>query len=98
MYDLYIVNRTQIYLADEQDRALTARARDSGRTKSALIREAIDRYLEPDDGGQAGLARLRGAVADVSGTAPYLPAGASYVDELRTADRLRERELGARRR
>lgn len=96
MYDLYIMHRTQIYLADEQERALTDRARQVGRTKSALIREAIDSYLTPDTAEQTALARLRTAVADASGCAAYLPAGERYVDELRAADRERARELDQR--
>ena len=38
--------RTQIYLDDDQDRRLQARARATGTTKSALIREAIDQFLK----------------------------------------------------
>lgn len=42
---MYIVQRTQIYLDDEQHRALTALAKKRGATASALIRSAIDDYL-----------------------------------------------------
>jgi len=41
----YIMRRTQIYLDDDQDRRLAARARADGTTKSALIRAAIDQFL-----------------------------------------------------
>ncbi len=91
------MRRTQIYLADDQDRALGERARRVGRTKSALIREAIDGYLSPAASGRDEMARLRAAVADASGCAPYLPPGAEYVDTLRSADRERARELDERR-
>ena len=97
MYDLYIMQRTQIYLGDEQDKALAERAERLGRTKSALIREAVDSYLAPDSTERQGLARLRAAVSEATGCAPYLPAGASYVDALRAADRERAAELDARR-
>ncbi|HKG02337.1 MAG TPA: CopG family transcriptional regulator [Conexibacter sp.] len=90
------MRRTQIYLADSQERALADRADRLGRTKSALIREAIDSYLTPDSAEQTGLARLRTAVADARGCAQYLPAGERYVDELRAADRERARELDER--
>jgi Arc/MetJ-type ribon-helix-helix transcriptional regulator len=40
------MRRTQIYLDEEQDRRLAARARADGTTKSALIREAIDLLLK----------------------------------------------------
>lgn len=96
MYDLYIMHRTQIYLGEDQEHALADRARQLGRTKSALIREAIDNYLTPATAEQTGLARLRRAIADAHGCASYLPAGERYVDELRAADRERARELDER--
>ena len=43
---MYIVKRTQIYLDDDQDRRVQARARAGGTTKSAVIREAIDQFLK----------------------------------------------------
>jgi hypothetical protein len=42
---IYIVRRTQIYISDEQDAALGRRAKAMRRTKSDLIREAIDAAL-----------------------------------------------------
>jgi predicted transcriptional regulator len=39
------MQRTQIYLDDEQHRALAALAKERGSTASALIRSAIDDYL-----------------------------------------------------
>jgi hypothetical protein len=39
------MNRTQIYLTEAQAAALDARAKAIGRTRSDLIREAIDVYL-----------------------------------------------------
>jgi len=98
MYGVYIVRRTQIYLDERQDRAVSDRASASGRTKSALIRDALDAYLAPTGGAQADVARLRAAVAAASGAAPYLAGGSDYVAELRQADRERELELDARRR
>jgi len=38
--------RTQIYLTDAERDALAAVARETGRTQSDLIREAVDRFLE----------------------------------------------------
>jgi predicted DNA-binding protein len=91
MYTLYIAHRTQIYIDDHQDRRLTERAQQVGRTKSALIREAIDAYLTPPSTDDAALQRLRAAVMEASGAAPYLPVGADYVEELRAVEGERQR-------
>jgi len=96
MYARYIMHRTQIYLDDLQERALAARAERAGRTKSSLIREAIDSYLEQPSAAETALARLRTAVAHAHGCASSLPAGEHYVEELRGADRERARELDER--
>ena len=96
MYTLYIVKRTQIYLDERQADELGRRAAVRGTTASKMIREAINQYLaEPDDAPQR-LARYRAALDDSFGIAPHLPDGASYVDELRGADRARQRELEQR--
>jgi predicted DNA-binding protein len=90
MYNTYIVRRTQIYLDDEQDRRLTARSREAGRTKSALIREAVDAYLTPASRDDEALARLRAAITIAAGAARHLPAGSEYVDELRAIEAERQ--------
>ena len=97
MYAPYIVHRTQIYLGDDQERKLAERARQVGRTKSALIRDAVDAYLSPADGDESALAGLRAAVNDAAGAAPYLPSGVVYVEELRAAERERRRIIDERR-
>jgi hypothetical protein len=38
---------TQIYLSDEQRRKLDARCWREGKSLSAIVRDAIDAYLEP---------------------------------------------------
>jgi predicted DNA-binding protein len=62
MYTL-IVERTQIYLTRDQTEALDREARRTGRTRSHLIREAIDeKYGTASDSDQTGeehIARLR---------------------------------------
>jgi predicted DNA-binding protein len=90
MYAPYIVRRTQIYLDEEQDRRLTERARATGRTKSDLIREAVDRLLDIPVSEQEELARFRAAVDAAFGIAPYLEDGVTYVRKLRDIDRRRE--------
>jgi hypothetical protein len=96
MYDTYIVKRTQIYLDEEQAERLSRRAALRGTTASKMIREAIDEYLAAPDDDAERLARYRAALDAAFGTAPYLPAGAAYVDEVRNADRAREVELTER--
>jgi predicted DNA-binding protein len=77
MYALYIVRRTQIYLDEEQDRRLAERARATGRTKSDLIREAVDRLLDTPLSEDEEMARFRAAVDAAFGIAPYLEDGAA---------------------
>jgi Arc/MetJ-type ribon-helix-helix transcriptional regulator len=38
--------RTQIYLTEEEKQALRAVSRETGKTQSELIRQAVDRFLE----------------------------------------------------
>ena len=46
MMYIYIMERTQIYLSKDENAALERESRATGRSKSQLIREAIDRiYL-----------------------------------------------------
>ena len=98
MYDTYIVKRTQIYLDERQTEKLTKRAAARGTTASRIIREAIDEYLAEPDSEDVRLARFRAAVDAAFGTAPHLPDGARYVDEVRRPDTVREAELRRRRR
>ena len=97
MYAAYIVKRTQIYLDEDQDHALSEQARARGRMKSTLIREAIDGYLAPVDARDAELRRFRAAVRDASGSATYLERGADYVETIQADDRRRELDLERRR-
>lgn len=40
------MHRTNIYLTDEQERAVDRRARQAGTTRSAVVRDIIDRDLD----------------------------------------------------
>ena len=90
MYDSYIMKRTQIYLDEDQDRRLAEHALATGRTKSDLIREAVDRLLDEPLSEEAELARFRAAVDAAFGIAPYLEDGVTYVRKLRDVDRRRQ--------
>lgn len=98
MYSSYIVKRTQIYLDDRQDDGLARRAAAEGVTKSALIRRAVDEYLDTDANDDLRLARFRAAVDAVAGAAPDLPQGSLYVERLRALDASRQEEIERRRR
>ena len=91
MYASYIMRRTQIYLGEEQDQRLVERARVTGRTKSDLIREAVDRLLDAPLSEEEELARFRAAAGAAFGIAPYLED--AYVRGLRDADRRRQERL-----
>jgi predicted transcriptional regulator len=76
----YIMNRTQIYLNDEEARALEREARATGRTKSRLIRDAIDRvYL----GGRDASELLR-SLEESAGAWRRREDGAAYVERMRS--------------
>jgi predicted DNA-binding protein len=96
MYALYIVRRTQIYLDEEQGRRLAERARATGRTKSDLLREALDRLLDTPLSETEELARFRAAADAAFGVAPQLEDGATYVRGLRDLDRRRAERLEER--
>lgn len=96
VYTLYIMKRTQIYLDERQAEALRRRGAVRGATASKLIREAIDQYLAGPDDAAERLGRYRVALDASFGIAPHLPGGARYVDELRNAERARQRELEQR--
>lgn len=98
MYDLYIVKRTQIYLEEEQDLKLTRRAGAAGVTKSTLIRQAIDSFLESPGDDKARLARFKTALDEVTTSPASLPDGRSYVEALRAIDMDRHAEIERRRR
>lgn len=97
MYTSYIVKRTQIYLDERQAAELGRRAAVRGTTASKMIREAIDQYLAGPDEEADRLARFGAALDATFGAAPYLEAGAAYVDRLRHADLERDAEVGERR-
>jgi len=63
------MERTQIYLTEEERRALKALATRLDRSQSALIREAIDRYIDRyQEGNRLDLLRpARGLWAENQG-------------------------------
>ena len=77
---VYIMRRTQIYLSKAEDAALGRVARTSGRTRSRLIRDAVDRiYL-----GAADATAVQRALRRSSGAWRRREDGSAYVERLRT--------------
>jgi predicted transcriptional regulator len=81
------VNRTQIYLDDDQTTRLDRRAAAEGTSRSMVIRRAVDVYLSDEEKDAAAWqAQWKKAVEGSSGIAPYLAEGAEYVEDLRRDD------------
>jgi len=76
----YIVERTQIYLTKREAAALEQAARESGRTRSQLIREAIEaRYMTPSDREE-----LVDALEATAGIwSDHVETGEGFVDRIR---------------
>ncbi len=88
------MHRTQIYLDEQQTSRLDERAAGEGVTRSRVIRRAVDEYLaRGQEDSAAWRLRWREAVTKTAGIASHLPDGAAYVEQLRTADAARLREL-----
>lgn len=80
---IYIMNRTQIYLTTVQVRALERLARSTGRTKSQLIRDAIDQiYLGSSHDREHVLSAIRRAAGSWT---QRRHTGAEYVESIRGA-------------
>lgn len=81
----YIMERTQIYLTRRESTALARLAKETGRTRSQLIREAITaQYLAGSDADA-----LAEALAETSGIwADRTETGEEYIDRIRTGRRL----------
>ena len=54
VYDVFVV-RKQLYISDEHERALKARARELGVSEAELVRRMLDGLLLDEEGGR-GLA------------------------------------------
>jgi metal-responsive CopG/Arc/MetJ family transcriptional regulator len=63
------MRRTQIYLDESQSAELDAQAARDGRTRSDLIRTAIDAFLRSNDEAEL-LRRFREGVLAAAGAAP----------------------------
>lgn len=81
------MNRTQIYLDDEQTARLDERAAAEGTSRSMVIRRAVDTYLsEAEQSAAAWKAQWKEALDKTAGVAPYLQDGVEYVEDIRRKD------------
>ncbi len=76
---VYTMDRTQIYLSEAEARALDREVARTGRSRSQLIREAVDRVYLGESGGEA-LAVLDSTAGAWKGRREE---GARYVGRLR---------------
>lgn len=84
----YIMERTQISLTPEERRWLDAETARTGRSMSALIREAIDQVYGPKRDSEADLAALESALGAWAGREGGEVDGVDYVERLRSGSRL----------
>lgn len=87
----YTVDRTQIYLTPEESAALERASIETGKTKSQLIREAIDEKYVPHRSLEEFM-----AVLDASFGAWKEEPGedrSAYLEDLRRADLAKQRYL-----
>jgi hypothetical protein len=61
--------RKQLYISDEHERALKARARESGVTEAELVRRLLDRLLLEAEGGGTSAGEAAGALERFFGEA-----------------------------
>lgn len=96
MYIHTSMNRTQIYLDDNQTARLDQRAAAEGTSRSMLIRRAVDIYLSKEEQDTVlWKEQWQSALKRTAGIASHLEEGADYVEDIRRQDVERLDRLGA---
>jgi predicted DNA-binding protein len=87
----YIVDRTQIYLTPEESAALERASIETGKTRSQLVREAIDEKY----GSRRSLEEFMAALDAATGAWKEEPGEdrSAYLEDLRRADLAKQRYL-----
>jgi len=83
----YIMLRTQISLTVEERRALDVEANRTGRSISALIRDAVETVYRPERSSEDDLAAMRQAFGSWK---DHDLDGAAWVDQVRSGARLQQ--------
>jgi hypothetical protein len=73
------MRRTQIYVTDEQERRIAARAADAGVAKAEVIRRILDEALGLADGAEA----RRRAIRATAGLLPDAPDWVEWLEQVR---------------
>jgi predicted transcriptional regulator len=71
---LELVHRTNVYLTDEEQAALDARAEVEGSSRSVVLRSIVDEALNLTEGTDAIDAALAEAAGEIAETARHLSA------------------------
>ena len=87
VYGGYIMQRTQIYLTEEQGRLLKSRSQATGCTVSELIRAAVDGAYAPRR-ELTTADRVRLARRTAGAWKEFPETGAEYVERIRGSSRL----------
>jgi hypothetical protein len=73
------MRRTQIYISDEQERLIAARAADAGVSKAQVIRRMLDEGLRIDDGAES----RRRAIRATAGVLPEADGWEAWLANVR---------------
>lgn len=67
------MQRTQIYITEEQQRRIAARAADAGVSKAQVIRRMLDEGLGVDDGAEERRRAIRATAGTLPGADDWQP-------------------------